>query len=321
MAASSGIDRNICGGSRTDFDIARLAARQHNRVARRQLLALDFSEDQIDYRIRIGRLHPVALGVYAAGAVVDTPDARRMTAVLEAGEKAALTSRSGLSLHGVGDGWWKGFELIAPREVDRKGLSVKRIVLPEDELTEVRGIPVTIAPHSILDAVAAVKDLRYASRVINEVERLRIYDSLSLVDLIERHPRHRGRRLAEKALALDDTAFTMNEFEEEGLRWVRSLPVPEPQVNEWVRIGGKRRKPDLSWLRERVAGEFDSYSFHAATRADWESDRARDAAYGAAGWVLFPITWRRLMYDREALGAELVALVEQRAALQSQLER
>jgi hypothetical protein len=142
--------------------------------------------------------------------------------------------------------------------------------------------------RAILDAAVTAKDVRYVSRVINDATRLRLYNSLSLVDLIERHPRHRGRRLVEKALALNDTAVTMNEFEEEGLAFVRSLDLPPLVFNEWVDLDGVWRKPDFANRELKVAGEFDSYGFHGATRDDWESDRARDAAYAAAGWALFP---------------------------------
>src|SRR5690349_10198433 len=105
MEPSSGIDRNSSGKSRTDHAIGALAARQHNRVARWQLLEIGLTGDQIDYRLAVGRLYVVARGVYAVGAVVHTPDARRMTAVLQAGEGAALAARSCLALNGIGNGW------------------------------------------------------------------------------------------------------------------------------------------------------------------------------------------------------------------------
>ncbi len=76
-----------------------LASRQFWAVARRQLLALGFSEAKIRSWIRSGRLHRVLPGVYAWGRADLGAAGEHAAALLYAGRGAAL---GGLPLSG---GW------------------------------------------------------------------------------------------------------------------------------------------------------------------------------------------------------------------------
>src|SRR3954470_14934833 len=70
--------------------LAELARRQHGVVARRQLLAIGFSESAIARRVRAQRLHGVYAGVYAVGHPHLSRDGRWLAAVLACGTGAAL---------------------------------------------------------------------------------------------------------------------------------------------------------------------------------------------------------------------------------------
>jgi hypothetical protein len=95
------VDRNN-SGQRTEDDldgaIARVAGRQHGRVARGQLVVLGLSDDVIDYRLARSRLHVVHRGVYAVGHDAPTREANWMAAVLAGGEGAVLSHRDAVAL-------------------------------------------------------------------------------------------------------------------------------------------------------------------------------------------------------------------------------
>jgi Transcriptional regulator, AbiEi antitoxin len=84
-----------------DKAIARLARYQHGIVARRQLLELGLSSDQIGRRVRRGSLHVVQRGVYAVGHSVISVCGRWLAAVLTYGDDAALSHRSAAELWGI----------------------------------------------------------------------------------------------------------------------------------------------------------------------------------------------------------------------------
>ena len=73
---------------RRETDAARSAAawemgrRQYGVVARRDLLALGYTEEAIEHRIATGRLHAVVPGVYSVGRAGVSRDGRWMAAVL-----------------------------------------------------------------------------------------------------------------------------------------------------------------------------------------------------------------------------------------------
>ncbi len=74
-----------------DLAIADLARRQGGAISRKQLMALGCNRAAIDYRVRIGRLHPIHRGVYAVGHVVLGIEGRRWGAVLAYGPVSALS--------------------------------------------------------------------------------------------------------------------------------------------------------------------------------------------------------------------------------------
>ena len=93
------------------------------------------------------------------------------------------------------------------------------------------------------------------------------------------------------------TGITRSMFEDAFLRFVRHFGLPTPQIN--VKIGGYL--VDALFAAEKVIVELDGWEFHSDRRA-FESDRERDAALLALGYVTIRITWARLtgLSEREA---------------------
>jgi predicted transcriptional regulator of viral defense system len=78
--------------------IAAMARKQHDVVARWQLLEAGVTAHQIDLRLGHGRLHEIHRGVYLVGHSVAPPLATEHAALLACGEAAALSHRSAANL-------------------------------------------------------------------------------------------------------------------------------------------------------------------------------------------------------------------------------
>lgn len=160
-------------------------------MARRQLLALGAEREAIEVRLRGGHLHRLQQGVYAVGHMALTQKSRWMAAVLFCGPRAVLSHRSAAVLWGLRSGFSGAIEVTAPARSRSRG-SIRRHAadLGGDEVTSRDGIAVTTVPRTIFD-LAASSGAQAVEHLIGESERLRLYDALSLEDLLARHPRDR----------------------------------------------------------------------------------------------------------------------------------
>src|SRR3954449_10038450 len=117
MADSPDVDRNSSGERRESADdhaIAMVAWRQYGVTTRAQLRGLGLSDDEIDYRIAVGRLRLIHRGVYAVGHHRIQPEGVWLAAVYAGGDGAVLSHRSAARLWGLLP--WDGhIEVTVPR--------------------------------------------------------------------------------------------------------------------------------------------------------------------------------------------------------------
>ena len=181
--------------------------------------------------------------------------------------------------------------------------------LADDEMTLLRGIPVTTPPRTLLD-LAAVLGVRHVERAINEAEVLRLTDSTSLDDLLARHPRRPGTKAIRKLLGAHNlgATITRSELENRFLQFLDDAGLPSPQVNANLTIEGQQIEVDCLWPDQRVIAELDGHASHATT-AGFERDRARDRALQATGWRAIRITWRQLHDEPAAVAVDLARLL------------
>jgi hypothetical protein len=289
-----------------DEAIARLARRQHGRIARRQLLALGLGSDAIKYRLARSRLHEEYRGVYALGHDAPTREGRWMAAVLAGGPGAVLSYRSAAALWGIRPTGASPIDVTTPRgQYPRRGIQFHRTSLPEDEVTLKDGIPVTTVPRALFD-LAAVLRPRQLERALNEAEVLRLWDGLSLLDLLRRYPRRHGSRTVRAVLGAREAGATLtrSELEVLFLEFVDWARLPHPQTN--VTVEGF--EVDCVWREARVVVELDGRSTHA-TLAAFERDRERDRVLLAAGWHPVRVTWRQLALTPYRLAIDLRTLL------------
>lgn len=173
-----------------DTWIGEVARQQHGVVGRWQLLEEGWSEEEIEWRIGMGRLYRVFGGVYAPGHSVLSRRARWMAAVLACGPDAVLSHYSAAGLWGVRPNSRSIIDVTCPHK-SRTWAGIKRHhkALPPDEVTVEEGIPVTSVPRTILD-LAATESEDVVENLLREMEFLELRDRLALGP---------GRAVSEKA--------------------------------------------------------------------------------------------------------------------------
>jgi Protein of unknown function (DUF559) len=303
MADAWSVCRDIRGKTTADI-IGAFAERQHGVVARRQLEKAGLSRYVVDRRIKGRLLRVVHRGVYAVGHLSMTAEGHWMAAVLAAGPEAALSHRAAGALWLLRANSY--LEVTAPIRRRRPGIRIHRSMLPEDEITTHRGIPVTTVPRTLLDLAAVLRPSQVA-RALNEAEIQRPADPLSLLDLLERYPRRPGTPVLRTLLG-NGVQLTRSELEARFLDFVQRSGLPQPATNAWLQIHGTWIECDCLWRAERLIVELDGHAVHG-TRAAFEADRARDRALQAEGWRVVRITWHQLQYNAQPLARDLRAVL------------
>jgi hypothetical protein len=296
------IDSNMSGKSSTrDVDglIVELSERQHGVVARRQLLRAGIAHHLIDQRLLQGRLHAVHRGVYAIGNLILTLDGRRMAATLACGTGAVLSHRAAAALWDLLG--YSYLEVTVGSTRRRSGIRVHTCAIPADEITFLRGIPLTGISRTLFD-LASVLPPHQVERAANEAEVRGHADTVPLAELVARYPRRKGIRTIREILdrLQAGTTVTHSELEARFLALLRALDLPPPEVNS--NLFGIER--DFVWRDQRMVVELDGRTTHH-TFAAFERDRARDRALAAAGWRTVRITWRQLHEEPESIAADL----------------
>jgi len=274
-----------------DAIIGALADLQHGSVARWQLLARGVSRDQIDLRIKDGRLRPVHRGVYLVGHIATAPLAYEAAAILAFRGRAVISHRSAAKLLGLLP-WPAGAPrwVTTPRgDCGRPGLVVRKATLDSCDITSVERIRITTAARTILDC-AAILPPAEDHRLESMCAEAHAKGSARLPAIREQMERNPGKpgivRLASLLARHAAPARPKQELERRLLKLIRGSDLPEPEVN--ARVEGKER--DLVWRERRVVVEADSYAFHGDA-ANWAKDIGKTNELQLLGYVVLRFTW------------------------------
>lgn len=119
------------------------------------------------------------------------------------------------------------------------------------------------------------------------------------------------KRLAE-LLGTSAADPTNGEFVAQFVAHCARWGLDNPETSVYVDAGfAKPTELDILLRAQRVIVELDGAGVHL-TRQRFESDRRRDAALLARGYVTIRVTWRRLMEDDGTLAAEIRAVLAAR---------
>ena len=269
-------------------------------MSRRQLLAAGLSKDEIDYRIEIGRLHPVHRGVYLVGHPAATRLATLTAAVLAGGNGAFLSRDAAAELWEIAPGRAGDIDISTTgRQIRRRpGIRPHRVpALSTADLRRRHGIPLTSPAFTLLD-LSAERSRADLSEAVAEAHALRLATRSDLIDVLERYPARPGAARLSALLAADprEVARMRSVAERELWRLIKRARLPLPEAN--VVVEGQH--VDFAWRDRRVVVEVDGYWFHS-TRPKRRNDRRKDDVLRNAGWTVIRIDYEELLQEPEAV--------------------
>jgi very-short-patch-repair endonuclease len=281
----------------------RLARRQHWVVTRRQLLAIGYTEEAIDHRIEVGRLHPVHAGVYAVGRAALTREGYFIAAVLACGDAATLSHESAGALWEIRPYRHGPVRVSVPADDRRRRPGIKvhrrrtRIVV-----TRKMGIRVTTPVETLVDLATRLEDPEL-ERAVNEAVNRDLIDPERLRQALDQTTHRPGVRKLAKLLDHRTFAVTETMLEQRFLPLVRAAGLPLPQTQ--AHVNGYR--VDFYWPDLRLVVEADSLRFHR-TAAQQAKDRLRDQTHAAAGLTTLRFTHAQVWFDPSHVRATLSAV-------------
>lgn len=233
-----------------------------------------------------------------------------MAAVLACGPNAVLSHRSAAALWGIRDHGSGPIDITSPSKTRSRGtIGRHRARLPADEVTVHDRIPVTTVPRTIFD-LAAVSRPEAVESALRQSEFRRLYDALSLHDLLDRYPRHRGVRSLRTALARrsETSGRIRGRLEERFLPFLDRHGLPRPHFNAWLQVRGRRFQVDCLWPTANQIVELDGWEGHG-TRTAFREDRARDRILRVEGYEVTRIAWSQLDDEPDVIAADLRSLL------------
>lgn len=280
---------------RADSQVLSYLASSDGVITRATALALGMPSSTLKEWVRNRRLVKVGTGLYVLPGVLR--DERTLLGAATASLDAVASHESAARLHRL-DG-------LDPRRVSvtvpvRRSNRFEGVIVHQstdliaDEITVIRGLPVTDPARTVID-LAAVLPARLLAAVLDQTVRMQIatYDTVS--QRLEATARQ-GKPGVTKLrgilksrlggpLATDSALETLalSVIEDGG------LPLPRTQYRpEWLRKANGR--VDLAYVDEAVLVECDSLRWHGTPEAV-QLDRHRDNLAQLAGWISLRFTY------------------------------
>ena len=264
--------------------ISQLAARQYGHVTRRQLLDLGLGAEAISYRMGVGRLIAVHVGVYAVGYRRVEPVARGAAAVLACGPTAVLSHESAAALWRLRR-WPRIPEVTVTRDRRPAAITVHRSrTLGPSDITTQLGVRTTTAARTLHDIRSRLTRAQLI-RLVNGARLEQLLDS-DRAELLLGHRRNPTRSRLEDAF----------------LRFVERHGLPQPETG--AHVAG--HEVDALFATPRIIVELDDFATHGE-QATFASDRERDVAHADLGFQTIRLTFGQLTDETAATLRRLLA--------------
>lgn len=174
-------------------------------------------------------------------------------------------------------------ELLLPHNKSPAGVIVRRDSVLDDEVTSVRGIPVTTVERTAFD-VARRGPFLSALQRLDALARATHFDAGDVTEVLTAHPFVRGRRRVARLLSLIDAGAQSPK--ETWLRLVlieAGFPPPRTQIPVLAPDGYPRYFLDMGWEEYLVAVEYDGEQ-HRTDTAQYRGDVLRSEYLDSLGW-------------------------------------
>ena len=270
-----------------------LTGQQEGVVSRRQLVEAGYTDEAIKHRVRCGRLHPKARGVYAVG----RPDISRRgdmwVAVLSCGSGSAISHETGCELYGVRRRERGPLEVSvsAAARRHRAGIRVHNRRTLVGNMTNHHGVPVTCLPLTLIDMALRWSE-RHLEAAVNQADALDLLDPEAMRVALDRFTGQPGVRPLRRLLDGHTVRLTDSELERTFLRLVRRAGLPDPVTQRYANSW----RVDFLWPALGLVVETDSLRYHR-TPAQQARDYRRDQDHQLAG--LYPIRCTHFQLARE----------------------
>jgi len=280
----------------TTGSVWELAASQHGVVTHHQLRTLGYGAEAIRHRLRVGRLHRRAQGVYAVGRPDLTWHGRLMVAVLSCGPTALISHATATALYALLPRVPGSVEVTVATERSRRraGVTVHcRGRLAAADRSSRDGVPVTSPARTLVD-IATRLSAAQVERAVNQADAMDLVDPESLRAECARFAGQHG--VARLRSVLDRRTFRASDsrLEQRFLGIVRRTALPLPVTQR--RVDGFRT--DFVWPLLGLVVETDSLRYHR-TPAQQHRDRLRDQAHFSAGRTPLRFTHAQVFHEPE----------------------
>lgn len=269
-----------------------LAKKDHDVVSHEELRDLGYSPSGIRHRVRIGRLHRKARGVYSVGSPNLTRYGRWMVAIKRCGLGTVLSHLSAAVLWGLWDREPKQISLTVPRRRNPRVKGVTRRDLPARHVTRHHGIPVTSVVRTIID-LATILTREELEDVIGRADAKNLLRADALREQLERES-GLGVRVLKEILDRDRFVLSHSALERLFIPLAREAGLPKPQSQR--QLG--RARVDFFWPELNLVVECDSLRYHRTTQQQAE-DAARDHAHLLAGRTCLRFTHHQVARQPE----------------------
>lgn len=271
-------------------------------VSRAELLGFGYTPEAIRQRLRTGRLHRQAPGVYSVGTPNLTKHGRLMVAIKRCGPGAVLSYLSAAALWGI----WKKepaqVHVAVPRRSNPRAtdIAIRRRDLGDDEVTTHWGIPITKPLRTLVD-IAAGASRDDTERAINEADARNLIRADTLRERL-REMSGPGVPLVRDILDRDAFVLTDTHLEQLFVPLARRAGLPRPETQ--VEVNGHR--VDFYFRELDLVVEADSLRYHR-TQFEQRKDKLRAQAHAAAGTACVPFTHFQVAHEGDHVVATLVS--------------
>jgi hypothetical protein len=248
------------------------------------------------------RYRPIYRNVYLPAGQEVTATDRAVAAWLWSKRQATVAGLSAAALHG--SRWIGGEE---PAELYRQngkpvdGIVIRRDVLPADEITIVRGIPVTSASRTAFD-LGRHRGLQTAVLRLDALANAASVTPADVEGLVRRHRGVRGLVQLRQALALmDGGAESPQETRTRLVLIGAGLPRPQTQIVVCDDFGDAFARVDMGWEHCKVGVEYDGVQHWDPESRAYDIDR--HARLLAQDWRIVRVSAEILRYRPQTIVA------------------